>query len=95
MQRFVFGVVALLVGCTASVRDEAFSFCAPFCECIEIPLPSAQRSCNSSCRLAFQRTPLSEDCTLCVIDHADRCTTLIEDCNPVCSQTVPLELIGH
>jgi hypothetical protein len=95
MHRFVLGLVVLLAGCTQSIRDEAVSFCQPFCRCLDSPLPAEQRDCNATCQLQFQRDPLSQACTECVIDHADRCTALLDECTDICNQAVPLQLFGR
>jgi hypothetical protein len=38
----------------------------------------------------FARSPLGDACIACVVEHADRCATLLADCTPVCTQPVPL-----
>ncbi len=94
MRRLAIGFLALFAACTQTVADEAISVCEPLCRCIDVPLPAEQRTCSASCVTQFERTPLSEACVDCVIAHANRCTTLTDDCNPVCMQAVPLPAFG-
>jgi len=91
MRRLAIVVLATLAACTQSIAEDAFSVCRPLCRCTESPLPAEQQSCTAGCMTQFARGPLGEPCIACVVEHADRCTTLLEDCNPVCTQAVPLE----
>ncbi|HEX2690293.1 MAG TPA: hypothetical protein VHN14_26945 [Kofleriaceae bacterium] len=88
------GWMALLMACTETPADQAISVCQPLCRCIEAPLPSAQRACTATCITQFERDPLRDACIACVIEHADRCTTLLDDCTPTCMQAMPLESYG-
>jgi hypothetical protein len=94
MHRFAFGLVALLAACTQTILDEAISVCDPLCRCIDSPLPTQRRECTASCTTQFEQDPLGEQCVACVIEHANRCTTLIDDCGPVCVQVTPLPAYG-
>lgn len=84
----------LLVACTESPADRALSFCQPVCRCIEAPLPSVQRECTATCVADIEQDPVADACIVCVIEHADRCTTLIDDCTSACVQAVPLQSYG-
>jgi len=95
MHRFAIGLMALLAACTETPADQALSVCAPLCRCAEVPLPSAQRECTATCITQFERSPLPDACVACVIEHADRCTTLIDDCTADCTQAVPLQMMEH
>lgn len=94
MHRFAIGLMTLLVACTETTADQALSACQPLCRCIDAPLPSVQRQCTATCITQFERNPLRDACVVCVIAHADRCTTLIDDCTPACAQAVPLQSYG-
>jgi hypothetical protein len=85
MHRLVIGV-ALAAGCTQTVTDDAISVCQPLCRCSDVPLPGEQRECTSQCTARFEMHPLGEACVSCVVGHADRCTGLVEDCVPICTQ---------
>jgi hypothetical protein len=95
MNRFAIGLV-FLAACTQSVADEAQSFCTPLCRCLDSPLPGQQRDCTTACIADFETNPLGDLCLQCVAQHAQHCTTLIDDCNPVCAQAqaTPLQSYG-
>ena len=90
MHRLAIAWMLLLVACTQTVADDAVRACEPLCQCAEAPLPGVQRDCTSTCIVQFERGPLPESCTACIADHAGRCTTLFEDCDPLCRQATPL-----
>jgi hypothetical protein len=90
MRCLAIGLFAALSACTQSIGEDALSVCHPLCRCAFV-LPGEQRSCIDSCMTEFVRDPLSELCVTCVVAHADRCPTLIDDCVPVCTQAVPLD----
>jgi hypothetical protein len=94
MHRFVIGLMALASACTQTLADEALSVCQPLCRCSDSPLPAEQRDCRAACVILFERTPLGEACVACVVEHANRCPSLLDDCGPVCTQAVPLESYG-
>jgi len=77
--------------CTQSITEDAFSVCRPLCRCTDRPLPGAQQSCTAGCATQFVQNPLGDACVACVVEHANLCDTLLEDCGPVCTQAVPLE----
>ena len=84
------GLLGLPGACTPTVTDDAISVCQPLCHCTDSPLPSAQRACAASCIMEFEQRPLGEACVTCVIDHADRCPSLLDDCSLACRQNMPL-----
>lgn len=90
MHRLAIGLAACvwLVACTTSPADNAARFCQPACQCFEAPLPSLQRDCNAACVEEFVRDPLPELCVACVEEHADRCATLVDDCDADCSVAI-------
>jgi hypothetical protein len=90
MRHLAIAVLAL-AACTQSIAEDAFSVCRPLCRCTESPLPGEQDSCTAGCMMQFARNPLGDACIACVVEHATRCTTLLEDCTPVCTQPEPLE----
>ena len=94
MHRLAIGLMALLAACTQTVADEAISACAPLCRCTDVPLPAEQRTCTATCTKQFEQNPPSDACVTCVVEHANRCTTLMDDCNPVCVQAGPLPGYG-
>jgi len=94
MRRLAIGLLALLAACTQTPADEAISVCGPLCRCIDVPLPAEQRDCTAACVTQFERNPLDEACVDCVIAHTNRCTTLMNDCNPVCMQAGSLPAYG-
>jgi hypothetical protein len=90
MQRLVIVWVVVLGACAQTVADDAVRLCQPLCGCSEDPLPSTQRTCVAGCTVQFERTPLPEFCIECIVEHADRCATLLDDCVPRCSDDMPL-----
>ena len=91
MRRLAIAVLALLAACAQSISEDAFCVCHELCRCTDSPLPGAQQSCTAGCMTQFARNPLGDTCIACVVEHVDRCATLLEDCGPVCTQPVPLE----
>ena len=94
MHRFAIGWMILLAACTPTAVDDAISVCQPLCHCTESPLPALQRECAADCTVRFEQRPLGEACVTCVLEHADRCTTLVDDCSLVCTQATPLPSYG-
>jgi hypothetical protein len=94
MHRLVLGWMVFLAACTQTVADDALSVCAPLCRCADVPLPGEQRDCVTSCTAQFEAHPLGDACVACVAGHASRCTTLIDDCTPSCTQATPLQSYG-
>jgi len=90
MHRLAIVWMVALVACAQTVADNAVRTCQPLCGCIASPLPAAQRECAADCTAEFEMGPLAEPCILCIVDHADRCATLFDDCRSSCSQPVPL-----
>jgi len=90
MHRLAIAWTLLLAACAQTVADDAVRACEPLCQCAAPPLPGVQRDCTTTCIMQFERSPLPESCTACLVDHSDRCTTLIEDCEQVCFQATPL-----
>jgi hypothetical protein len=90
MHRLAIVWMVALVACAQTVADNAVRTCQPLCGCAVSPLPAAQRDCTAECTMNFEMTPLAEPCIECVVEHADRCTTLFDDCRSSCNQTVPL-----
>jgi hypothetical protein len=89
MHRLAIVWMVVLVACTQTVADDALRACDPLCGCTQT-LPTAQRNCTTGCLAAFEMEPLTEVCTACIVDHRDRCATLLDDCIPQCTQAVPL-----
>jgi hypothetical protein len=83
----VIGGVAL-AACTPTLADEATEVCTPLCRCNDVPLPAEQRDCTASCIAQFEQHPPGDACVRCVVEHADRCTRLLDDCTPVCTQAM-------
>jgi hypothetical protein len=93
MHRFAIGWMILFAACTQTAVDDAISVCQPLCRCTET-LPGAQRDCTASCTRQFEQSPLGEACVACVVEHADRCSTLVDDCRLFCVQATPLPSFG-
>ena len=93
MHRFAIGLLAVLAACTETPADKAITVCEPLCRCVEA-LPAAQHECTASCITQFERDPLPQACVACVIEHADRCTTLLDDCDSPCTVFTPLQSYG-
>jgi hypothetical protein len=94
MHRLLIGLAALLAACTPSLADEALDVCAPLCRCTDDPLPGEQRECTAACTTQFIAHPLGEACVACVVEHAARCPSLIDDCGPICTQATPAPTQG-
>src|SRR5262245_37644988 len=91
MRRLAIAVLVVLGACTQSLSERGFSVCHPLCRCTDSRLPGVQQGCTEDCVIRFARNPLGDACIACVVEHADRCATLLDDCSPVCTQPVPLE----
>lgn len=63
-----------------SVRDE--SSCETVCRCLEPNVPSVQEECISAC--VEDLGPIDDDCASCIAEHANECSTLENDCFPLC-----------
>jgi hypothetical protein len=90
MHRLAIVSMVALVACAQTVADDAVRTCQPLCECAVSPLPAAQRDCTAGCATEFEMDPLAEICIQCIVEHANRCTTLFDDCRSFCSEPVPL-----
>ena len=95
MHRLVIGWTALLVACTQTLADEAISVCQPLCVCTDSPLPAEQHDCTAGCTAQFEMHPLGDACVTCVVEHGNRCTTLIDECSAICTQATPLQSYGR
>ena len=85
MGRFAIGLVILLAACTETVIDEALSVCAPLCRC-DSPLPGEQRECTNVCVTQFANNPPPPACSACLVAHATRCSTVLDDCLQPCRE---------
>jgi hypothetical protein len=84
----VIGGIVLLAGCTPTLTDEAIEVCYPLCRCSDVPLPAAQDACTRSCITEFERNPPGTACVTCVVEHANRCENLVDDCTPSCTEAI-------
>jgi hypothetical protein len=82
-----------LAACSQTLADEALSVCRSLCHCTDTPLPGEQRECVAVCSAQFEMNPLGDACVACVVEHADRCTNLIGDCDPICTQAAALQAL--
>ena len=71
-------LVLAATGCEIPPEAADQATCATICACFE-SLPAKRDQCELQCMQ--QLAPVSEACEVCVADHADRCETLVSDCN--------------
>ena len=73
--------VWLLAACETpqAVQDEVS--CTTLCRCLT-QLPGQQDECVTDC--VGDLGPVSDECAQCVYEHADRCTSLFDDCLATC-----------
>jgi hypothetical protein len=94
MHRCAIGLLILLAACTVTQADEALSICQPLCRCVDVPLPSEQRTCSDACVTQLENAPLRDTCVTCVLEHTNRCPALINDCIPLCFEITPTQFHG-
>jgi hypothetical protein len=91
MVRLALGCAVLLAACTQTVAEDALDVCPPLCRCTDSPLPGEQHDCTASCTAQFVAHPLGDACVACVVGHAARCPSLLDDCGPLCTEpSVPI-----
>lgn len=62
--------------------------CTTLCRCATT-LPNDREECVSEC--IGDIGPVSDPCAECVSLHANECTTVFADCNPICFPARPQE----
>jgi hypothetical protein len=78
-----------VAACDAPPDAEARLLCTTVCRCIEAPLPSIQDQCVEQCVRSGDIDNASQVCSECIFTHADRCGSLIADCDPLCDRPRP------
>ncbi|HVK83213.1 MAG TPA: hypothetical protein VM513_03850 [Kofleriaceae bacterium] len=73
-------------GCDVPQEASDQATCTTLCQCL-VSLPSARAECEAGCLANL--APVPEVCELCVLDHADRCESMITDCSAACQSTTP------
>jgi hypothetical protein len=90
MQRIARGLLIaglFAAGCDLPPEAGDQATCASLCQCL-VSLPSALEECEASCRANL--APVPEVCELCVLDHADRCESMLTDCSAACQSPMPM-----
>src|SRR5262245_41155672 len=84
----IVGAIAL-GACDPSPEAQAQLLCTTLFECLATPLPGTQRDCVQECLSDDDITNVPQVCAECVFTHADRCASLLNDCNSVCGGPEP------
>ncbi len=81
----VFGVAGAT--CEHSAQDRVVSICETFCHCMSPPTDLAQEQCNTTCigDASGAGVQITDACTSCITAHADRCGTVMQDCEQICN----------
>jgi hypothetical protein len=84
-------LAASVAACDSSPVERASASCTVICSCMLPPVPSQQQECVDECVGDFINFggDISEQCTACISGHAEQCSTLEFDCEPICEQTNP------
>jgi hypothetical protein len=81
----VLGLVTALAACDASLQESATAACTALCSCQASPLPNQQEECLGECLSEVPASvPLA--CLDCISAHANRCSTLEIECEPICDR---------
>ena len=82
-------LVVLLAGCfntPPEVRTQIA--CTTVCTCL---LPQQGQRCVDDCIAGGELALLSDECFECIQTHANQCSKLEDDCQPLCEQAMPTE----
>ncbi|HET9483867.1 MAG TPA: hypothetical protein VFO79_07910 [Xanthomonadales bacterium] len=80
-------LVAWLVGCDIPPEVKAEMTCTTVCACFGRPID--QQECVDDCIAQGNFRVIPEDCFECIQAHANSCSTLEADCEPLCERTPP------
>jgi hypothetical protein len=83
MGKVALGVLlSCLLGCETSQEARDDAACTIVCRCFASPLPSMQEQCIAECIMDI--APVDDRCKSCIDEHANACSTLEADCDPLC-----------
>jgi hypothetical protein len=84
-------LVANFAACDSTPIERASASCTVICGCMLPPVPSTQEACVEDCVGDFINfgASISEECTACISGHAEQCSTLELDCEPICDLDNP------
>ena len=88
MRRVVWScIVAWLAGCEIPAEVKAEMACTTVCTCFAMPFD--RDDCITECVADSDFGELPDDCFECVQAHANSCSTLASECEPICEQARP------
>jgi hypothetical protein len=85
----VLALCAALAACDAGREEQVSAACTTFCRCEAPPVPTIQEECVAECVADLVPAPIPEACLSCITAHANRCSTIEIDCEPVCDVDEP------
>jgi hypothetical protein len=80
-------VVALLGACDIPADVKSQIACTTLCTCFVGPIGS--NDCVDECIADGEFAQIPDDCFECIQTHANQCSTLESDCEPLCEQRPP------
>lgn len=79
-----------LAACEISPQEQEKLVCTTFCKCVAAsPFPAAQEECVTECVADTEFEGLPQDCAECIYSHVEACSTLEQDCEPICDRPQP------
>lgn len=81
-------VLVWLCGCEIPSEVQAEMACTTICNCIASPVQVDE--CIAECIDEGDLGSVPEDCFECIQSHANQCSTLERDCEPLCEMPQPL-----
>ena len=77
--------------CDLPPEQQAEMACTTVCSCVGGLLPDSPQldACVQECVTELNFDQVSEDCFECVTAHANACSTLEADCEPICDGPEP------
>lgn len=88
MRQIVWALAALWVGaCDIPPEVRSQIACTTICTCISGALDPD--SCIAECIEEADFTQIPDDCFECIQTHANQCSTLEQDCEPLCDRPMP------
>jgi len=80
-----------LAACDIPPEVQAELACTTLCTCFGGTLPGPQReACVQECVADSNLGSVPQDCFECIQAHANACSTLEEDCEPLCATPQPV-----
>jgi hypothetical protein len=82
------GVALWLGGCDIPPDVKSQMACTTLCTC-DLGSAASVEACTNECVEDGDFAVVPEDCFECIQAHANQCTTLEDDCEPLCNTAEP------